>query len=135
MEGKRVIISAIIMSIFMAQIRVEAIQACCPTREAHKIFDKCIGGYKGYIRCASVSGCLIIEENNCPPGFTHAILENSGDAVNEYCKMGCVSSVCGAMTTLKNSDESEIMNGAVEKCVKTCSTLYTKGSMAAFQTA
>lgn len=26
-----------------------------------------------------------------------------GDVVNEYCKLGCASSVCGALTTLQKS--------------------------------
>lgn len=33
-----------------------------------------------------------------------------GDTVNEYCKLGCASSVCGAMTTLKNSGKTNFPN-------------------------
>ncbi|KAG2331372.1 hypothetical protein Bca52824_002552 [Brassica carinata] len=36
---------------------------------------------------------------------------DKGDAVNEYCKLGCASSVCGGLTTLQNSDATEIVNG------------------------
>ncbi|XP_020866166.1 thionin-2.2-like [Arabidopsis lyrata subsp. lyrata] len=48
------------------------------------------------------------------------------DAINEYCNLGCASSMCGALTTLQNSGASEIVNEAVEKCTKACSTLCTK---------
>ncbi|VVA96769.1 unnamed protein product [Arabis nemorensis] len=134
MEGKIVVLSVFIMSLVMAQIQVEA-WACCPTDAARDIFSECTYSGKVWTFCESKSGCQLNRYNVCPPGYYHGILEKSGDVVNEYCKLGCASSMCGAMTTLKNSDASKIVKGAVEKCVKACSTLCTKGSMTAFQTA
>ncbi|KFK38094.1 hypothetical protein AALP_AA3G068700 [Arabis alpina] len=134
MESKTVVLSVLIMSLVMANIQVEGF-ACCPTDAARDIFSECTYSGKVWTFCASLSGCQLNRYHNCPPGYTHGILENSGDAANEYCKLGCVSSVCGDMTTFKNSDASEIMNGAVKKCIKTCSNLCTKGSVTAFQTA
>ncbi|EOA37692.1 hypothetical protein CARUB_v10012371mg [Capsella rubella] len=127
MEGKTVILSMIIMSLVMAQIQVEA-KSCCPNTAPRNCYNGCRipGTAKG--TCAILCGCKLIEGTTCPPGYTHDILENSGDVVNEYCKLGCVSSVCGALTTLQNLDPSEIVNGAVVQCTKSCSNICTKGS-------
>ncbi|XP_010426909.1 PREDICTED: probable thionin-2.4 [Camelina sativa] len=134
MEGKTLVLSVLVMSLFMAQIQVDA-KSCCPSTTARNIYNTCrfAGGSRPV--CASASGCKIINSGKCPNGYTHDILENTGDAVNEYCKLGCVSSVCGALTTLQNSDASEIVNVAVEKCANACLTVCTKGSMIAVETA
>ncbi|KAG5409653.1 hypothetical protein IGI04_005972 [Brassica rapa subsp. trilocularis] len=50
------------------------------------------------------------------------------DVVNEYCKVGCTSSLCGPLTTVQNSGASEIGDGAVEQCANACSILCTTGS-------
>ncbi|KAF5186943.1 Thionin-2.2 [Thalictrum thalictroides] len=56
------------------------------------------------------------------------ILGNSG--INEYCKLGCASSVCEAISTLQISDAGEeVVNGAVEQCTEACSAFCTKGSL------
>ncbi|XP_010440789.1 PREDICTED: probable thionin-2.4 [Camelina sativa] len=133
MDGKTLILSVLVMTLFMAQIQVEA-KSCCPSSTARNIYNSCrlVGGSRE--RCASLSGCKIVN-GKCPNGYTKDILENTDDVVNEYCKIGCASSVCSALTTLQNSDASEIVNGAVEKCVMACSTVCTKGSMNAVETA
>ncbi|VVA96770.1 unnamed protein product [Arabis nemorensis] len=130
MEGKRVILSVFIMSLFMSQIQVEA-WTCCPTDAARDMYFECAYSGKDPTDCALLSDCQLDIWDDCPPGYDHGILENSGDAVKEYCKLGCESSVCGAMTALKNFDARKIVNGAIEKCLKACSTLCTKGSMTA----
>ncbi|XP_010414716.1 PREDICTED: thionin-like [Camelina sativa] len=133
MEGKTVILSVLIMSLVMAQIQVEA-KSCCPNTSARNIYNTCrfAGGSRPV--CASVSGCKIVD-GKCPNGYTHDTLQNSGDAVNEYCKLGCASSVCGALNTLQSSDASEIVNGAVAQCAKACSSFCTKGSTTEVETA
>ncbi|XP_010467683.1 PREDICTED: probable thionin-2.4 [Camelina sativa] len=133
MEGKTLIVSVLLMSLFMAQIQVDA-KSCCPNTTARNIYNTCRLGGGSRALCANLSGCKIVN-GKCPNGYTHDILENTGDAVNEYCKLGCVSSVCGALTTLQNSDASEIVNGAVEKCANACLTVCTKNSMNAVETA
>ncbi|XP_010428095.1 PREDICTED: thionin-2.1-like [Camelina sativa] len=129
MKGKALILSLLIMSLVMAQIQVEA-SICCPSVQARNTFAMCYnsGLYRMSI-CIAMSGCQ--KSNTCPNG----ILENSGDAINEYCKLGCETSVCGAMNTLKNSDASEIVKGALEQCAKACSTFCTKSSKATLVTA
>ncbi|VVA97193.1 unnamed protein product [Arabis nemorensis] len=123
MEGKTMIVSVLIMSLVMAQIQVEAATTCCPTTKAKTAYNFCrLRGDTKEV-CAYRNGCKIIEEDECPPNLP---LQNIGDVVNEYCKLGCASSVCGALTTLQNSDSSEIVNGAVEQCTKACSTFCTK---------
>ncbi|EOA24929.1 hypothetical protein CARUB_v10018220mg [Capsella rubella] len=135
MEGKTLILSVLVMSLFMAQIQVDA-KSCCPNRTARNVYNVCrLGPAPSPAVCARLSGCKIINGSTCPNGYTNDILETTGDAVNEYCKLGCVSSVCGALTTLENSDASEIVNEAVDKCAKACSTVCTKSSMNAVETA
>ncbi|CAA7042921.1 unnamed protein product [Microthlaspi erraticum] len=117
------------MCLVMAQTQVEARQrACCPNLVAINKYNVCrIAGSQS--TCASISQCILVD-GSCPPGYPYGTLElNSGDAVNEYCKLGCVSSVCGAITTLQSFDKSEIVDGAVEQCTKACLTLCTKGSI------
>ncbi|XP_057775450.1 probable thionin-2.4 [Salvia miltiorrhiza] len=72
-----------------------------------------------------MSGCKHVD-GECPPGLVNDILENTA---NEYCKLGCASSVCAAITTLQNSDASEVVNGAVEKCRQACSAFCTKAAV------
>ncbi|XP_010470235.1 PREDICTED: thionin isoform X3 [Camelina sativa] len=132
MEGKNVILSVLIMSLVMAQIQVEA-KSCCPSTTARNIYNVCRLGGGSRPMCCSLSGCKIVSK--CPNGYTHDTLQNSGDAVNEYCKLGCTYSVCAAMETLQSSDASEIVSGAVAQCAKACSTFCAKGSSNVVETA
>lgn len=134
MEGKTLIVSVLIMSLFMAQNQVDA-NICCPSIQARTFYNACLFAVGSPSSCIRNSSCLDISESTCPRGYTNDILENTGDAVTEYCKLGCVSSVCGALTILQNSDASEIVNGEVEKCTMACSTVCTKGSMNAVENA
>ncbi|XP_018474676.1 thionin-like [Raphanus sativus] len=139
MEGKTVILSVLIMSFVMAHNQVEA-KVCCPTKEAKLAFYQCyLSGMR--VTCAKKCGCIIAGET-CPPGYPYGTpgypygtFGNSGDIVNEYCKLGCASSVCGALTTLQDSDASEIVNGAVEQCTNACANFCTKGSANSVETA
>ncbi|EOA38668.1 hypothetical protein CARUB_v10010605mg [Capsella rubella] len=131
MEGKVVVLSVLIMSLVTAQIQVEA-KICCPSQNARTGYTICY--YTPRIPnsiCLYTSGCQEMASYNlCPKGYIYSRLESSvtqGGDVNEYCKLGCASSVCSAMTTLNNSDASEIVNGAAEKCTEACSILCTKG--------
>ncbi|XP_010461707.1 PREDICTED: probable thionin-2.4 [Camelina sativa] len=134
MEGKTVILSALIMSLFMAQIQVDA-KSCCPSTQSRNCYSVCrFGAVTPRQTCAQTCSCKIVQ-GTCPSGYTHDSLENSGDNVNEYCKIGCASSVCGALTTLQNSDASESANGAVAQCTKACSNFCTKDSSNAVETA
>nr|AAB33004.1 crambin precursor=thionin variant Thi2Ca2 [Crambe abyssinica, seeds, Peptide Partial, 134 aa] [Crambe hispanica subsp. abyssinica] len=134
MEGKIVILSVLIMNLVMAHNQVEA-KSCCPTPIARKTYVVCRLTGSTIASCIKYSGCITISGTQCPNGYPHDILGNSGDAVNEYCKLGCASSVCGALTTLKNSDASEIVNVAVAHCTNACSNFCTKGSANAIETA
>ncbi|EOA17642.1 hypothetical protein CARUB_v10006008mg [Capsella rubella] len=133
MEGKTLIVSVLVMSLFMAQIQVDA-KSCCPTSTARNIYNTCrvVGGSRP--SCAGLSGCKIVD-GSCPNGYTNENLENTGDVVSGYCKVGCVSSVCGGLTTLQNSDASEIVNEAAGNCALACSKVCNKGSMNAVGTA
>ncbi|ESQ37109.1 hypothetical protein EUTSA_v10002936mg, partial [Eutrema salsugineum] len=106
------------------QIQVEA--ACCRSLWERNRYSACRFAYLSIAYCAEFSGCKIVD-GKCPPGYDYEILENSGDTAHEYCKLGCASSVCGALFNLQKSDASEIVKGVAEECTKACSTLCTKG--------
>ncbi|XP_023633899.1 probable thionin-2.4 [Capsella rubella] len=133
MEGKTLILSVLLMSLLMAQIQVDA-KSCCPTTTARNVYNTCrLAGLSRAV-CANRSGCRLVN-GSCPNGYPKENLENTGDAVTEYCKVGCVSSVCGALATLQNSDASEIVNEAAGNCALACSKVCNKGSMNAVGTA
>ncbi|XP_010435773.1 PREDICTED: probable thionin-2.4 [Camelina sativa] len=128
MEGKTLILSVLLLSLLMAQIQVEA-KSCCPSVAARNVYNACRLAGQSRPTCCKISGCKIVKEKKCThPPYIHEILQNTGDEVSEYCNVGCLSSLCGALTTLQNSDASEIVNEAVEKCGMVCSTTCTKGS-------
>nr|ACH63221.1 thionin precursor [Rheum australe] len=129
MEGKTVILSMLLLSLVMAQFQAEAKVVCCPSVAARSRYNMCRMVPE---KCASFAGCLLVIRK-CPPGWDNfnAILEADGDGVTKYCKLGCVSSVCGVLSTLQNSDPSKIVNGAVEECTNACSAFCIKGSIAA----
>ncbi|XP_062083178.1 thionin-like [Humulus lupulus] len=128
MEGKTVFMTVLLLSLVVGQIQVEA-KSCCPTTTARNIYDTCYETGVLETVCASFSGCQIISGSTCPTGYENDILKNTGDAANEYCKLGCASSVCGAITTLQDFGAGKVVNGAVEKCIMACSALCTKYSI------
>uniref|UniRef100_A0A1J3CNX9 Thionin-2.2 n=1 Tax=Noccaea caerulescens TaxID=107243 RepID=A0A1J3CNX9_NOCCA len=132
MEGKTVILSVVIMTLVMAQIQVEA-TVCCPSKSAEDCYLQCILTKFQYL-CPDLCECTVVS-GDCPPRYPYDSLKKTaqGNAVNEYCKLGCGFSLCGAMTTLQNSDANEIATGAVEQCTKVCSTLCNKGSLTAVE--
>nr|pir thionin variant Thi2Ca4 - Abyssinian crambe [Crambe hispanica subsp. abyssinica] len=125
MVGKTVILSVLIMSFVMAQNQVEA-NICCPNTTARSNFNVCRLPGTAEPICATDTGCIIIPGATCPGDYPNDVLKNSGNAVNEYCKLGCASS--------QNSD-ARIVNGAVRQCTNACSHLCTNGSAKAVETA
>ncbi|KFK44128.1 hypothetical protein AALP_AA1G219300 [Arabis alpina] len=69
---------------------------------------------------------IVDEGGDCPKDYPFGSFVHSVDLANGYCKLGCVSSVCGPINTLQKSDASEIVNGAVAQCTKACASLCTK---------
>ncbi|KAJ4905696.1 Thionin-2.2 [Raphanus sativus] len=84
--------------------------------------------------CAQLSGCIVVPGYKCIKKYPYG-LYNSGETVNEYCKLGCASSVCSDLATLQDFDAGEIVNGAVAQCTNACSHFCTKGSAIAVDTA
>ncbi|CAH2048046.1 unnamed protein product [Thlaspi arvense] len=134
MEGRAVILSVVIMTLLMGQIQAEP-TLCCPNLSARTAYITCRMGGASDATCLTRTGCIGVSGDTCPPGYPDDILKNPGDAVNEYCKLGCAFSVCGAMTALKNSDANGIWNGAAEQCTNACSTLCNKGSLTTVKSA
>ncbi|XP_010431490.1 PREDICTED: thionin-2.1-like [Camelina sativa] len=108
--------------------KVTLARTCCPSNYEKNRYVLCRLVGRGRQFCISETECQ--ESDTCPPGW-----EDLGDIVNEYCKLGCETSVCGAMNTLKNSDANEIVKGALEQCAKACTTFCTKSSKATLETA
>ncbi|CAA7041567.1 unnamed protein product [Microthlaspi erraticum] len=138
MEGKTVILSVLMMTLFMAQIQIEAANICCPSLSARATYEACSFAPSQFIPCLPLSGCMPAKgDGTCPPGYPNGILKKSGqsDAVSDYCKLGCGLSVCGAMNTLQNTDAKEIVNGAVKQCTKACSIICHKSSLVAVTSA
>lgn len=131
MEGKIVVITVLLLNLVVGQLQVEA-KSRCPSTAIRNAYSVCRLTRASKAICASICGCKIVDGPTCPNGYTHDILQKTGgEAANEYCKLGCASSVCSAIATLQNFDQGELVNGAVEKCVVTCSALYTKYSIRA----
>ncbi|KAF5203401.1 hypothetical protein FRX31_007006, partial [Thalictrum thalictroides] len=54
--------------------------------------------------------------------------------INEYCKLGCASSVCDSISTLQISDAGEaVVKEAVGQCKNACSAFCSKGSTIALE--
>ncbi|CAH8262278.1 unnamed protein product [Arabidopsis lyrata] len=136
MEGKTVIFSVLVMGLVIWQIQVDAQEqrTCCPSQSSREEFEDCISQGNLHTVCGAGSGCLESYVGFCPSQYPYGSLTNSGDVVSVYCKLGCVSSLCGALTSLQKSDTSGKVNEAVERCSKTCSTICTKGSKTAVET-
>ncbi|KAF5206975.1 Thionin [Thalictrum thalictroides] len=120
--------------------RAPPLKGCCKDTLGRNCFDSCVESSKDHRGCASLCDCVAIYSPlTCPP--THPascnMLENSGAMIHEFCKLGCASTVCDAITTTnKNSDVGEgEVNEAVEHCVNACSKLCNKGAKTALASA
>jgi len=81
MEGKTLIVSVLIMSLFMAQNQVDA-NICCPSIQARTFYNACLFAVGSPSSCIRNSSCLDISESTCPRGYTNDILENTGRLIN-----------------------------------------------------
>ncbi|KAF5203591.1 Thionin [Thalictrum thalictroides] len=130
MEGKgvrAVIMGLLILGLVVAQIEAKS---CCRNTTGRNCYNTCrfAGGTQSV--CASLCDCIHVT-GNCPSTHPRSnMLESSGDMINEYCKLGCASSVCDTISTNQNSGEGEV-NEAVEHCVNACSELCNKGAKTA----
>ena len=123
-----VIMGVLILGLVVAQTQVEA-KSCCPSTSARNCYNVCRLTGASRERCASLCGCKIVS-GTCPPGYLHSIstLESSG-AINDYCKLGCASSVCNTIGTHDDNSDvgEEVVNETVEHCHKACSEFCNKG--------
>ncbi|KAF5178959.1 Thionin [Thalictrum thalictroides] len=138
MEGKGVrvvvIMGVLILGLVVAQTEAKS---CCRTNSRRDCFQICrLSVHTPRPVCARICDCIIIEGNRCPDSHpSSSMLENSG-LINEYCKLGCASSVCDTITTNQNSDvHDEKLKEAVEHCVNACSELCNKGAGTALASA
>ncbi|KAF5196396.1 Thionin [Thalictrum thalictroides] len=143
MEGKgNVVLGVLILCLVVAQTQVEAIR-CCKNPLGSACYVACSKTLVSYVvdceeKCECRSG--FEKDRICPNGYDYPTIpfltniENSaGDTINEFCKLGCASSECNAISTLKISDAGEeVVNEAMRKCNNACSAFCTKGSTRLF---
>ncbi|MCL7034651.1 hypothetical protein MKW94_013334 [Papaver nudicaule] len=108
MEGKFpslsvVMIAVLLTGLFLEQTPVEADIVCCNSdNESAQYYTYCRLEYDQR-RCAAENGCQIQE---CKQGVY---------ATNDFCKLGCISSVCS-----RTSELGESVKEAAERCNNVC---------------
>ncbi|KAI3880510.1 hypothetical protein MKW92_004120 [Papaver armeniacum] len=140
-----VMIGVLLIGLFLAQTSVEAAKPCCNTYngqtpvEAPKIccmnntrrnrYKDCLNTGASVASCAGVSGCLIISGSFCPPNYPYPDKEVGEEekqeqtlpTANDYCKLGCASSVCSNITALyESADTTSELKEAAERCNNAC---------------
>ncbi|KAI3997575.1 hypothetical protein MKX01_029406 [Papaver californicum] len=96
---------------------VEA-KSCCKSTVGRNCYNACRLRFARKT-CASTCSCKIVGGNRCPSEEfeEQTNVEDQAYQINEYCKLGCVSSKCGDIITTtpqKNSEEE------VEQCNNVC---------------
>ncbi|KAF5201451.1 Thionin [Thalictrum thalictroides] len=146
MEGKgvrapftAVIMCLLILGLVVAQTEAIVLKSCCRNTIGRKCYNACRLLGQAITVCGNRCDCTHIAAGAaCPTSHPSSdMLENSGAMINEYCKLGCASSVCDAITsTNENSDvrEGEVKE-AVDLCNNACSEFCNKGAKTALASA
>ncbi|KAJ0973629.1 hypothetical protein J5N97_015594 [Dioscorea zingiberensis] len=129
MEGKgvRVPLGVMIMVVVILGLNLAPAQThskvCCTTFNALHCYDGC------YRRTQYAKGC----EKECPACTYTTSVERPTNYPNDFCKLGCASSMCSTISTLQNSDDAEqVVAGCNNKCSEICNKGYNEGSNAVF---
>ncbi|KAG8081249.1 hypothetical protein GUJ93_ZPchr0007g6324 [Zizania palustris] len=129
---KSLIMCVLLLGLVLEQFQVEA-KICCPTITARNIYKICCTRLSSSCRpakCASLSGCEIISGTKCPPNlpfFQHGLIQNFEKSdLDDFCKLGCISSLCSNIYTVVICDNNEEGNGVMDRCSDACSRFCTK---------
>ncbi|KAG8053595.1 hypothetical protein GUJ93_ZPchr0001g31475 [Zizania palustris] len=125
---KSLIMGVLLLGLVLEQFQVEA-KSCCPSTMARNIYNACrlAGGSRP--KCAAASGCKIISGTKCPPGyqkFQRGLITNFEESdLVDFCKLGCISSVCSNIYTVvwNNNEEG---NGVMDRCSDACKRFCTQ---------
>ncbi|KAI3962234.1 hypothetical protein MKX01_030784 [Papaver californicum] len=128
------VMGILILGLFLVQTPVEA-KSCCKSTVGRNCYNACRLRFARKT-CASTCSCKIVGGNRCPSGYPklsgflnsedfedQTNIEDQAYQINEYCKLGCISSECGdnITTTPQKYSEEE-----VEQCNNVCLELCNK---------
>ncbi|KAG8090589.1 hypothetical protein GUJ93_ZPchr0011g28375 [Zizania palustris] len=127
---KSMIICVLLLGSVLEQFQVEA-KSCCPTITARNIYNVCRFGGGSRSLCATVSGCKIVTATKCPPNlpyFQHGLIHHNFEESDlvDFCKLGCISSVCNNIYSTVVGDNKEEGNDVMDRCSDACSRFCTK---------
>ncbi|KAG2566370.1 thionin BTH7-like [Panicum virgatum] len=117
---KSVIMCVLILGIIL---EVEG-KSCCMSTLARTCYKLCRLNFQPPI-CAITCDCIIIKHHKCPRAYPYLNLLPNSSAPNatEYCKLGCVSSVCDTMNNAPDvaGKETKInMESCRDACDRFC---------------
>ncbi|KAG8040797.1 hypothetical protein GUJ93_ZPchr0199g2827 [Zizania palustris] len=130
--GKSLIVCVLVLGFVLGQIQLAEAKSCCPTTTARNIYNACRLTGASRPTCASLSGCKIIDGTKCPsdyPKFQLGLIPNfeKSDLV-DFCKLGCISSMCSKINTVVGSEEGDVV---VDRCSTACYRLCSKEAVTA----
>ncbi|KAI3907950.1 hypothetical protein MKW98_003595 [Papaver atlanticum] len=132
------IMGVLILGLLIVQTPVEA-KSCCKSTVGRNCYNACRLRFARQV-CASTCSCKIVGGNRCPRGYPklsgflnsedfedQTNVEDQAYQINEYCKLGCVSSECGD-NVITTSQPSQKPDEEVERCNNACLELCNKNS-------
>ncbi|RZC93482.1 hypothetical protein C5167_007295 [Papaver somniferum] len=131
------IMGLLILGSFIVQTPVEA-KSCCKSTVGRNCYNACRLRFARQV-CASTCSCKIVGGNKFPRGYPklsgflnseefeqQTNVEDHASQINEYCKLGCVSSECG--DNMIATPQSPTSDEEVERCNNACLELCNKNS-------
>ncbi len=121
MGVKAVTMILIILGVVVGEIEGKS---CCRNTLGRNCYNACRLPNTPRPVCANLCDCIIITGSRCPPSHPRGMFENSVASVNDYCNLGCTSSVCNTIISGLNTSAGEgEVKEAVEHCKHACSEL------------
>ncbi|KAI3869458.1 hypothetical protein MKX03_031714 [Papaver bracteatum] len=152
MEGKSPAISVVMMGVLLmglvfshTPVEAKTTKSCCKSTAARECYNAChSAGAPRYV-CPYICKCLIISGTKCPPAYRYLNFvpntEIGGETnieeaytTSDFCKLGCVSSVCSNIMALQEStaglvsELQESVKVVAENCNNACLDFCNKKS-------
>ncbi|KAF7046814.1 hypothetical protein CFC21_055814 [Triticum aestivum] len=116
---KSVIMGVVIIVLVIQQAQVEA-KSCCCSISGRNCYNACRVTVASRKTCASLCGCKILDKCVSPCDRFNLYPEADEAEVIEYCKLGCMSSVCNTTNTCEQEKD------VIENCTTGCDRVCTK---------
>ncbi|RZC43396.1 hypothetical protein C5167_036343 [Papaver somniferum] len=131
------IMGVLVLGLLVVQTPVEA-KSCCKSTVGRNCYNACRLRFARQV-CASTCSCKIVGGNRCPRGYPKVSgflnseefeqqtdVEDQASQINEYCKLGCVSSECGdnMITTPRSQTSDEEVQRCNNACLELCNKHY-----------